>query len=512
MAYKNLEEALKAAGNPVKMMRNSQIGAYVYPVVAPEFSNWRDEQRAWRRKLRALRSVAPHGQSVRARARCLKLLSHLATNSFRNFSVDKAKQFVPCSYDGHVIGDGILFYLARTSWCLLGVIPPANWIEFHAKTGGYDVKTDYDDRSPSRPMGKPVIRRLYRYQIQGPNAEQVISKLNGGHMPDIKFFNMGTITIGGRKVRALRHGMAGAPGLEVWGPYAEAEEIRDAIIEAGKDAGIVAVGARAYATNTLESGWIPSPVPAVYTGDKMKAYREWLPATSYEANASLGGSFVSDKIEDYYTSPHELGYGSFTKFDHDFIGREALQAMEGKTHRHKVTFAWNDQDVNKVDAVDVCASGRELQVHRSAAVELCVKLVRLGHEGRQGHRRVDVQRLQLQRTQDAVARLRRRAICQARHRAHADLGRGERRHQEDRPSSATSRWKCASPSDRRPTANRRAIPISRVGAPRQARADGKGRYAKRSRVPGAAHREAVCCRPRTRRACRSDQCQMPTRP
>ena len=48
MAYKNLEEKLKASGNPVDMLRNSQIGAYVYPVVAPEFTNWRDEQRAWR--------------------------------------------------------------------------------------------------------------------------------------------------------------------------------------------------------------------------------------------------------------------------------------------------------------------------------------------------------------------------------------------------------------------------------------------------------------------------------
>jgi hypothetical protein len=29
------------------MLRNSQLGAYVYPVVAPEFSNWRSEQWAW---------------------------------------------------------------------------------------------------------------------------------------------------------------------------------------------------------------------------------------------------------------------------------------------------------------------------------------------------------------------------------------------------------------------------------------------------------------------------------
>ena len=67
--------------------------------------------------------------------------------------------------------------------------------------------------------------------------------------------------------------MAGAPGLEVWGPYEEGEEIRAAIVEAGKEFGLHQVGNRAYATNTLESGWIPSPLPAVYTGEKMKAYR-----------------------------------------------------------------------------------------------------------------------------------------------------------------------------------------------------------------------------------------------
>ncbi len=348
MAYKNLEEAVKASGNIVQMMRNSQIGAYIYPVVAPEFTNWRDEQRAWKESC-VLFDQTHHMVNLLVEGPdALKLLSHLSTNSFKNFSVDKAKQMAPTNYNGQVIGDGILFYLAENQLAFVGRNPTANWIQFNAQAGKYDVKIDYDDRSPGRPMGKPVFRRWYRYQIQGPNAQDVIKKLNNGVMPDIKFFNMGHITIAGRKVRALRHGMAGAPGLEVWGPYEQAEEIRQAILDAGKDSNIVAVGSRAYATNTLESGWIPSPVPAVYTGDKMKPYREWLPGTSYEANASLGGSFVSNNIEDYYTTPYELGYDTFTKFDHDFIGKEALQAMEGKVHRKKVTFAWNDQDVKKI--------------------------------------------------------------------------------------------------------------------------------------------------------------------
>jgi vanillate/3-O-methylgallate O-demethylase len=142
--------------------------------------------------------------------------------------------------------------------------------------------------------------------------------------------------------------MAGAPGLEIWGPYAEGEPIRDAILEAGAEFGLVPVGSRAYATNTLESGWIPSPLPAVYTGAKMKAYREWLPAAGYEGTASIAGSYVSDNIEDYYLTPYELGYGVMVKFDHDFIGREALEARAKEPQRKKVTFAWNAEDVTKV--------------------------------------------------------------------------------------------------------------------------------------------------------------------
>jgi vanillate/3-O-methylgallate O-demethylase len=343
-----LEALLQKAGNPANLLRNSQIGAYVYPVVPYEYSNWRDEQRAWRETC-VLFDQSHHMVNVYIEGPdAIKMVSHLGFNSFEKFPVDRAKQFAPCSYSGHVIGDGILFHLESNKLVFVGRAPAASWIEFHASTGGYKVQTTKDDRSPSNPGGKPVVRTCYRYQIQGPNAWQVIEKLNGGPLPEIKFFNMGYMNIAGRKVRALRHGMAGAPGLEVWGPYEEREEIRTAIMEAGKGFGLKQVGARAYATNTLESGWIPSPLPAVYTGEKMKSYREWLPAASYEGTGSIGGSFYSTNIEEYYVTPYEMGYGSFVKFDHDYIGREALEKLAGQPQRKKVTFAWNKADVMKV--------------------------------------------------------------------------------------------------------------------------------------------------------------------
>jgi vanillate/3-O-methylgallate O-demethylase len=350
MSSRNLEDILASAGNTVELLRNSQLGAYVYPVVAPEFSNWRNEQWAWQHSA-VLFDQTHHMVNLYLRGKdALKLLSDTAINSMAGFAVNRAKQYVPTTPYGHVIGDGIIFYLAPEEFVYVGRAPASNWLRFHAATGGYDVKAELDDRSPMRPMGKPVSRSVWRFQIQGPKAWAVIEKLNGAPLEQLKFFTMSTMKIAGKTVRTLRHGMSGAPGLEIWGPYAEQEEIRAAILEAGKEFGLLPCGSRAYPSNTLESGWIPSPLPAIYTGDKLKAYRQWLGADSYEATGSIGGSFVSRNIEDYYVNPWEIGYGSFVKFDHDFHGREALQKVDPAKQRRKVTLAWHPEDMAKIMA------------------------------------------------------------------------------------------------------------------------------------------------------------------
>ena len=345
MAPNNLQEIIDASGSTVELLRNSKLGTYIYPVVPSEFTNWRREQKAWR-ETAVLYDQSHHMVNFFVKGPdALKLFSDTGINSFANFPVNTAKQFVPTASNGGVIGDGILFHEAENDFVYVGRAPAANWLQFHAETGGYDVEVLYDDRSPSRPYGQPVTRQYYRFQIQGPNAWQIIEKLNGGPLEKVKFFHMGHLSVDGQEVRTLRHGMAGAPGLEIWGPYADHGRIRDAVLEAGAEFGIEPCGSRAYSSNTLESGWIPSPLPAIYSSEAERAYREWLPATSYEAINALAGSFVSDDIEDYYLTPYELGYGSFVKFDHDFIGRDALEQIDASAQRKKVTLAWNDEDL-----------------------------------------------------------------------------------------------------------------------------------------------------------------------
>jgi vanillate/3-O-methylgallate O-demethylase len=348
MAANNLQEVIDKSGDVVSLLRNSQIGAYIYPVVPYEFTNWRHEQKAWR-ETAVLFDQSHHMVNFWFKGPdALKLVSDVGINSVANFPVNMAKQFVPCTPAGHVIGDGILFHLDEDEFVWVGRNPAANWLKFHAETGGYQLDFEYDNRSPSRPYGKAVTRKYWRFQIQGPNAWQVIEKVNGGPVEQLKFFRLAEMNVGGRRVRTLRHGMAGEPGLELWGPYETYDEIRGTILEAGKEFGLEPCGARAYASNTLESGWIPSPLPAIYTGDKLKAYREWLGADSYEATGAIGGSFVSDTIEDYYLNPWELGYGPFVKFDHDFHGREALEQLDTPSQRKKVTLAWNTEDMGKI--------------------------------------------------------------------------------------------------------------------------------------------------------------------
>jgi syringate O-demethylase len=344
VSHRSLEDLLGEARSPVDLLRNAQVGPNVFPGVPPEFTNWRDEQRAWQTTC-VLFDQSYHMNDLAVEGPdATRLLSHLGVNSFEGFAVDKAKHFVPCSPDGYVIGDVILFALAENSFNLVGRAPALNWLTYHAEHGGYDVKVELDLRSVLRTDGR---RKSYRFQLQGPNAMQVIEQALGQAPPELKFFNMTAVAIVGQTVHALRHGMVGQPGWELFGPWEEREPVLEALLTAGADYGLRRVGGRAYSSNTLESGWIPSPLPAVYSGEALKAYREWLPAGGYEGSASLGGSFVSGTIEDYYFTPWDLGYGSYVKFDHDFIGREALERMANGDHRHKVTLALDDEDVTR---------------------------------------------------------------------------------------------------------------------------------------------------------------------
>lgn len=343
-APKSLESILKTAGGPVNLLRGSNLGPYRFPVIPPEFTNWRDEVRAWKDSC-ALLEQSYHMTELHLRgSQVIPFLSEIAVNKFDPFPVLRAKQLVLAGHDGYYIADAIIFREADDFFRVVGAPFASDWVLYNAQKSDYDVEAKKDDNFSIR----SGTREVFRVQIQGPNALALMRDVTGGSLPDIKFFNIGEFKIAGKSVRALRHGMAGEPGFEIYGAWDDQQAVREALEKTGEKYGLRKIGALAYSTTAQESGWVPMPLPAIYHGEDMKPYREWLNSYFLESVASLGGSFVSDDITDYYVDPIELGYRNVIDFGRDFIGRDALLEKANNQRRTKVTLEWNDEDATAV--------------------------------------------------------------------------------------------------------------------------------------------------------------------
>ncbi len=339
MSTESLELAITRKGGAVEFLRNAQARPHTFPV-RPEFTNWRSEQTSWRETC-ALLDQSHHMTDLFLKGPdALPLLERLGVNSFANFNPGKAKQYIAVNPDGFIIGDAILFHLPDGSFDLVGHPMVLDWVEFHAVTEHLNVELERDENSIVRTDGPP---KQYRFELQGPTAATIVEEVTGQPLPDVSFFHMASFQIADQRVDALRHGMAGQPGFELFGPWEQGEHIREALLSAGEKHGIVEVGSRAYSTANLESGWVPAPFAAIFSGEPMRPYREWLPAVKA---GSLAGSHLSTAVTDYYLTPYELGYGKVIAFDHDFVGRAALEAIADQPARKKVTLAWNRGDVS----------------------------------------------------------------------------------------------------------------------------------------------------------------------
>ncbi len=346
MAPASLETLIGKAGGALNLLRGSNLGPYVFPGIPPEFSNWRAEQRAWQDSVALLEQsyhmteLHLHGSGV------IPFLSELALNKLDPFQVKRAKQIVLAGHDGNYLADAILFREDEAFFRVVGAPFASDWLLYNADKTSHDVSAVKDDNWSvgQRP------RHSFRLQIQGPNALPLMQEVTGGTLPEIRFFHMGDMTIAGKPVRALRHGMAGTPGFELYGAWDDQQAVRAALEKAGENHGMRKVGAMAYSTTAQHSGWMPMPIPAIYSSAEMKPYREWLNAYFLESVASLGGSLVSDKIEDYYVDPIELGYGGLVDWNRDFVGSAALKEKKANQRRAKVTLVWNDEDTARVMA------------------------------------------------------------------------------------------------------------------------------------------------------------------
>lgn len=339
MARTSLEEELQNFATPIDALRESGVVSNPTPDEHThpwEFTNWFDEQQSWKETCYIGDwSFMPdlHVKGPEA----LQLFSDLTVNSFENLEVGKAKHAVQCNENGKIIGDGILYRIDEDE---IHTQHLAAWPKFNAEQKGYDVTAEIHD--------------TFIYQVQGPNSLYVLEKLTDAPLRDLGFMKVQRISITGREVIIVRQGMAGEVGFELQGPEEYGDEIWDAVVEAGQEYDLQQLGRRTHMINHLEMSFSTRGhhyLPAIF-GEDMEAYRQWLDADdAAEADFTITGSFEGDDVSDYYRSPIELGWGRSIKFDHDFIGSEALKEELDDPKRTTVTLVWDDRDV-----IDVYAS------------------------------------------------------------------------------------------------------------------------------------------------------------
>jgi len=348
MPAESLEELLQSVDDPVEMFRNNDLAdnQYIFP---DEYTNWIEEQRAVRESC-AIVDQSYHMQTLKIHGPdAIDFLAGLAVNDFEKFRTQDppgAINLLMCNHDGYVIGDNICFHLEPNALYPVGSRLENNWIRYNAELTDLDVEATvlygpFQDGEPDE----------FRFQIQGPEALDVMDTVIDGGRPGIGFFEMAEVEIGGVETYALGHGMAAMPGLEIFGPFEHHDAVYDSILEAGEPHGIRQMGAKAYKTGKIGSGWFVFAVPAIYESEAMRGYREWLPADSSAGMLSIGGSFEPEDITDYYMEPRERGQGHLIDFDHDFVGKDALAAHDEGKQRQRVTYVWNSEDV-----IDVFAS------------------------------------------------------------------------------------------------------------------------------------------------------------
>ena len=346
MTKPSVQDGLDKAGSAVNLLWKPNSAAWCPEVVLPEYAGWKVEQHAWYDSVTIADLSFHMSDTFISGPDATKALTATSANNYQNFAIGQAKQFVPVAEDGNIITDGILLRTGEQQYTLSGPPPAQNWVMYHSERLGLDVEFTVNRETSARRDGSDPA--LFRYQIQGPLAVQLIEDVLGAPFPDIKFFHSAMVTIAGRPVRALRHGMAGQAGAEFIGDWKDAAVVKEALLKAGQQYKLVHQGARSYPTASMGSGWIPSPTPAIYTDPALEQYRRWLSLFSYEGQKPLLGSYYSPNIEDYYCSPYELDYGRSISFNHEFIGRDALLKARDNAPRAKVTLVFDRDEVTRV--------------------------------------------------------------------------------------------------------------------------------------------------------------------
>ena len=262
----------------------------------------------------------------------------LRNHSFKNFPVGTGKHGIMCTQDGLIMMDGVIIRTAEDEFITYWLQP---YIAYAFQKGSYDAQ------------GEDITGRVFLFQVAGPRSLEALERASGDDLHDIKFMHHRTSRINGIQVRILRMGMAGTLAYEVHGAIEGAQDVYRAIFSAGKEYGMRKLGQVAYMMNHTEDGFPQAYYHFPYSWYEDPGFAEYLDTQGgnrFGTNAEFRGSMGPDpKL--HYRNPVELGWAGMIKFDHDFVGRKALEPVVANPKRRMVTLEWSIDDV-----IDIYAS------------------------------------------------------------------------------------------------------------------------------------------------------------
>jgi len=263
------------------------------------------------------------------------LVSMSAINSVKNWKVGRAKHLAMLDENGLLQMHGLCNRTGEDSFALSASLP-FPWVEL-LQTGEYNAEM--------------TMRDIFVYQCAGPNSLTCLEELTQTNLHDMKCLDFRHVTIPGIDcdVEVERVGMSGTLSYELRGPTECGPEVYDALYQLGKEKyDMKRLGWRTYTVNHTEAGY---PQFSVHFLTPLMFNQEFKSSPDNKWNPTLSGSYSPDNERARLRTLVEVGWDWMAKFDHEFVGRNALEEEMAAPKRTIVTLEWNSEDV-----IDIYAS------------------------------------------------------------------------------------------------------------------------------------------------------------
>lgn len=200
--------------------------------------------------------------------------------------------------------------------------------------------------------GLPPMDKIFILQVAGPTSVRVMERVLGKSLRDLEFLQIRKVQVPGIpaevEVEASRIAMVGTLAYELRGPFDSGPAVYDAVYQAGKDLGIRRLGWRTYTVNHTEGGF--PQLGCTFTGSF--AADEGYANSPFMADfwINYSGSLDPTDLRARMRTPGEVNWLWMAKFDHDFLGREAVEAEAANRKRKTVILRWNPEDIADIQA------------------------------------------------------------------------------------------------------------------------------------------------------------------